>query len=186
MRPAHLGFAALALLAGTAGYVMHQEVGRTVPLAALAPITAPAAAPATEVFDWSFADVAGQPQALAQWRGRLLVLNFWATWCPPCLHEIPAFIALQQRLGGKDLQFVGIALDQVESVRPFVADHGMNYPVLVGDQDVARFMTSLGNEVGGLPYTVIIGRDGKVLAKHQGEWAADAAANALEGYLASP
>ena len=187
MKPAYLGFVALALLAATSGYLAHQYTTRAqlAPADALALPTAAAPAP-TAVLDWTFVDVEGKPQSLSQWRGRLVVLNFWATWCPPCLKEIPAFVDLQQRLGPRGVQFVGIALDQVEAVKPFLTDHGLNYPVVLGDQDVARFMTTLGNEIGALPYSVVVGRDGKVLATHQGEWQAEEAAQTLERYLAQP
>ena len=190
MKPASLGLVALALLAATAGYGLHQYSARArleqAQALASAPVTPPADSVPTAVFDWSFADVAGMPQPLAQWRGQLLVLNFWATWCPPCLKEIPAFVELQQRLGGRGLQFVGIALDEVEAVQPFLKDHAINYPVLLGDQDVARFMTVLGNQIGALPFTVVVGRDGRVLAMHQGEWSAADAAKTLESHLAKP
>ncbi|MCC6708849.1 MAG: TlpA family protein disulfide reductase [Gammaproteobacteria bacterium] len=190
MKPAHLGFAALAVLAATAGYAVHQysaraQLERAQALAAPVKTLAQPSAP-TALFDWSFADVAGKSQPLSQWRGKLVVLNFWATWCPPCLKEIPAFVELQQRLGGQGLQFVGIALDEVAAVEPFLKEHTINYPVLLGDQDVARFMTELGNQIGALPFTVVVGRDGKVLSMHQGEWHAEDAAKTLEGYLAGP
>jgi thiol-disulfide isomerase/thioredoxin len=190
MKPAYLGFLALALLAATAGYLVHQYTTRG-QLAPADELTAPSAdvsepALPNAVLDWSFVDVEGKAQALSQWPGRIVVLNFWATWCPPCLKEIPAFIDLQQRLGPRGVQFVGIALDQVEAVKPFLATHGLNYPVMLGDQDVARLMTTLGNEIGALPYSVVVGRDGKVLTSHQGEWQADDAAKTLETYLAQP
>ncbi len=190
MKPAHLGFVALALLAATAGYVMHQYSSRArlAQAQALAspPVSAAPAATPSAVFNWSFADVDGKSQPLSRWKGGLVVLNFWATWCPPCLKEIPAFVDLQNRLGSHGVQFVGIALDQVEAVKPFLTAHAINYPVLLGDQDVARFMTTLGNEIGALPFTVVVGRDGRVLMLHQGEWLADDASKALEGYLAQP
>lgn len=191
MKPAHLGFAALAVLAATAGYAVHQYTARAraeqaQALAVTQAAPAADAATPTALFDWSFADVAGKPQPLAQWKGQLLVINFWATWCPPCLKEIPAFVDLQQRLGPRGLQFVGIALDEVAAVQPFLTDHGINYPVLLGDQDVARFMTTLGNHIGALPFTVVVGRDGKVLSTHQGEWQVADAAKALDGFLGGP
>ena len=190
MKPAYLGFLALALLAATSGYVVHQYTTRAQQALADALAAPSAVAPEapvpSAVLDWSFADVDGQPQPLSRWAGRLVVLNFWATWCPPCLKEIPAFVELQQRLGPRGVQFVGIALDQVEAVKPFLIQHALNYPVLLGDQDVARFMTTLGNQIGALPYSVVVGRDGKVLTVHQGEWPAEEASKSLEGYLAQP
>ena len=191
MKSEYPGYAALALLAATAGYGVHQYSthARQARVADLASSQAVAAAPVATpnaVFDWSFVDVEGKPQPLAQWKGKLVVLNFWATWCPPCLKEIPAFVDLQQRLGPRGLQFVGIALDEVAAVQPFLKEHAINYPVLLGDQDVARFMTMLGNQIGALPFTVVVGHAGKVLALHQGEWQVDEAAKTLDGYLAQP
>ena len=193
MKPVHLGYAALAVLAATAGYAVHQYSAKARLEQAEALASAPTSSPTvtvpatpSSVFEWAFADVAGKSQPLAQWQGQLVVLNFWATWCPPCLKEIPAFVDLQQRLGARGLQFVGIALDEVAAVEPFLKDHPINYPVLLGDQDVARFMTVLGNEIGALPFTVVVGRDGKVLARHQGEWQAEDAARTLETHLGGP
>ena len=189
MKPAHLGFLALALLAGSAGYLLQAwsqrqslEAAQALGPVAEAPALAPAGAP-VEPLAASFKDLEGRDQPLAQWRGKHVVLNFWATWCPPCLKEIPAFIELQRSLEKRGLTFVGVALDEVEPVKAFVAEHGVNYPVLVGDQDVARLMSTLGNEIGGLPYTVVLDPTGQVLMRHQGEWRREDAAAALEGYL---
>ena len=113
MKPAHLGFAALAVLAATAGYAVHQftSTARVEEAQALAagPTDSASATTPSAVFDWSFVDVDGKSQPLAQWKGQLVVLNFWATWCPPCLKEIPAFVDLQQRLGSRPRAGVALA-----------------------------------------------------------------------------
>jgi thiol-disulfide isomerase/thioredoxin len=109
----------------------------------------------------SFADLEGKSRNLGEWRGKVLVVNFWATWCPPCLKEIPEFIRMQQQLGEQGLQFVGIAADQPEKVRQFAADYRMNYPVLLGQMDVIEIARLAGNTAGGLPFTVIIDREGR-------------------------
>ncbi len=186
MRVYPLVLVALALIAGTAGYVTHRvfsapevavdqatPIAPVLPTATASPTTAEPGAP----LDWSFVDLDGQRQALKQWRGEVTVLNFWATWCPPCLREIPAFIDLQTRFEAAGLSFVGIALDKSEVVKPFVANKGINYPVVVGDQNVVKFMQTLGNAIGGLPYTAVLDARGEVVYTHQGEWeAADAEA----------
>jgi thiol-disulfide isomerase/thioredoxin len=77
-------------------------------------------------------DLAGKAQALRQWQGKVLVLNFWAPWCPPCREEIPDFIRLQERHGQAGLQFVGVALDDPDKVAAFVDETGINYPILLG------------------------------------------------------
>lgn len=189
MRPQHLVLIALVLLAGSAGYVTQQWLQRDAgrdgggPVDAAEVADAPRSAAPERPLDWSFSSPDGERQALADWAGKLVVLNFWATWCPPCLREIPAFVELQQELGDAGVQFIGIALDQAEPVRNFVADKGVNYPVLIGDEDVARFMVSLGNEIGALPYTVVLDRAGEVILSHQGEWEAAAVGTALRALV---
>ena len=130
-------FGLVGVLAAGAGYwLQHAQDG-----------TAVAAAPAS-VLDVGFNDLAGQPQRLDAWQGKLVVLNFWATWCPPCLKEMPAFVRLQQKYGEQGLQFVGIALDTREEVAKFVAEHGIDFPILAGEEDVAMYMQRLGNGIG--------------------------------------
>jgi len=110
--------------------------------------------------DFSLPDLSGRVRYAGEWDGRVLAVNFWATWCPPCRKEIPEFIRLQEKYGGRGLQFVGIALEQPEAVRSFVAELGMNYPVLTGTLEVVRVAEAYGNNVGALPFTAIIDRAG--------------------------
>lgn len=114
------------------------------------------------------ADLAGVRQPIAQWRGKVLVVNFWATWCPPCRQEIPEFIALQKQYGAQGLQFVGIALDEKAKIQNFVDEVGINYPILVGDLEAVALAQASGNRMGGLPYTVIIDRQGKLVTTETG------------------
>ena len=90
----------------------------------------------------------------------MLVVNFWATWCAPCREEIPAFIKVQEKLGPKGLQIVGIAVDQLDKVKPYAAEMQINYPILVGDLEAIDLARQAGNRFGGLPYTVIFDRQG--------------------------
>jgi thiol-disulfide isomerase/thioredoxin len=106
-------------------------------------------------------DVSGTPQELEQWRGKVLVVNFWATWCPPCLKEIPEFIQLQQRYGPKGVQFIGVAIDDKARVLGYMAQAGMNYPVLMAEQEGLDLAREAGNRLGALPYTVVIDREGR-------------------------
>jgi thiol-disulfide isomerase/thioredoxin len=97
------------------------------------------------------------------------VVNFWATWCPPCRNEIPGFIRLQERLGGSGVQFLGLAVDGKEPVTLYARQMGFNYPLLlVGEQAGPLFMAS-GNAMGGLPYTVVFDRQGAARATFTGE-----------------
>lgn len=107
-------------------------------------------------------DVEGREQALAQWRGKVLVVNFWATWCGPCREEMPHFIAIQQRDGTKGVQFVGIAVDQADKVREFAKEIGLNYPALIGGFGAIELSKALGNDLAALPFTIVVDRAGKV------------------------
>lgn len=112
--------------------------------------------------DFSLMDVSGQRRNVSEWKGKVLAINFWATWCPPCLEEIPHFIKLQDKYGHQGLQFLGIALEGVDEVKEFASEIGINYPLLVGEQEVIKLGTKFGNTIGGLPYTVILDRNGHI------------------------
>lgn len=113
-------------------------------------------------------DMDGKPQALAQWRGKVMVVNFWATWCPPCLKEIPEFVRMQEKFGRRGLQFVGIAIDNRDKVREFAAKFRINYPVLIGELDAIELVRVVGNDRGGLPFTVIVDRKGQLIGTELG------------------
>lgn len=116
----------------------------------------------------SLPDMDGKSQALSQWQGKVMVVNFWATWCSPCLEEIPAFVRMQEKLGNQGLQFVGIAIDNPAKVREFAAKFRMNYPVLIGEMDAMELARVAGNEPGGLPFTVIMDRKGRLIGSELG------------------
>ncbi len=109
-------------------------------------------------------DLEGRDQDLSQWQGKVLVLNFWAPWCPPCRREIPGFIRLQDRYASQGVQFVGVALDEVGPVRAYTAGAGINYPILLGGPGGALLGRAAGNVQGGLPYTLVLDRLGRPAA----------------------
>jgi thiol-disulfide isomerase/thioredoxin len=107
-------------------------------------------------------DLDGKTLSINQWRGRVLVVNFWATWCAPCREEIPIFIKLQQKHQARGLQFVGVAIDQHDKVERFARDFAMNYPVLLGGIDMVEVSRRAGNRLGALPFTIVIDRTGAI------------------------
>jgi thiol-disulfide isomerase/thioredoxin len=113
-------------------------------------------------------DLAGHEQELAQWRGRVLVVNFWATWCAPCREEIPAFVSLQAKYGPSGAQFVGIAIDRREKVAEFAREFRINYPILLAGIEMVDVTRQAGNRVGALPYTLVFDRHGRIVASELG------------------
>lgn len=105
-------------------------------------------------------DLEGRPQPFSQWDGKVRVINYWATWCPPCIEEMPMFSRLQAQYADRGVQFVGIGMDEVEKMRAFVGKSPVAYPLLVG---VTRPSENPGLTVRGMPYTVVLDREGKVV-----------------------
>lgn len=110
-----------------------------------------------------FPDIEGQPQALKQWQGKVLVLNFWATWCPPCREEMPELSAMQDQYKGQNFLIVGLSTDDLEQTKNFIKTASVSYPILAGDTDAMNLAESLGNDRGILPYTVIVDTKGAVV-----------------------
>ncbi|VAW76956.1 hypothetical protein MNBD_GAMMA12-1100 [hydrothermal vent metagenome] len=106
---------------------------------------------------------------ITEWDGKVILLNFWATWCPPCRKEMPAFIQLQKKYASQGFQVIGVALDKMSKVNIFADKIGVNYPLLVGALNAAEISRAYGNAGGQLPYTVFINRQGKLVAAKLGE-----------------
>jgi thiol-disulfide isomerase/thioredoxin len=157
------GVAALALailtlprVSGTRGALFARGGGQACP---------PNARPANLSF--SLKDIHGKGVNLASLKGKVILLDFWATWCGPCKMEIPGFVELQDKYGKDGLVVIGVAVeDSIESIKPFVAQYKMNY-IVVNGSDRNDLQDAYGPMLG-IPTTFLIGRDGKVCAKHTG------------------
>jgi thiol-disulfide isomerase/thioredoxin len=128
----------------------------------------PAHAGADALWALQLPDLGNKTQPLAQWRGKVLIVNFWATWCAPCREEIPVFVKLQHKYADRDLQFVGISIDQLDKTSEFATNFKINYPTLIGTFDTVEVSRQAGNQKRVLPYTIILGRNGQIAAVESG------------------
>jgi thiol-disulfide isomerase/thioredoxin len=113
-------------------------------------------------------DLEGQPHSLTRFGGRRMMFNFWASWCVPCLQEMPALATAQKKFGKNTPIVVGIAMDDAKHVRPFLAAHPVNYPILMGQLTSPSTSLLMGDEGEVLPFSVLVGADGRILATHAG------------------
>lgn len=141
--------------------------------------------PTTAVGSLSFRleDLTGRSRTLQDWKGRTVLINFWATWCPPCRQEIPLLIKSQERDRARGLAVVGIAVDRPSAVRAFSKQMHINYTVLLGQAQAFDLMAAAGDSQGLLPYSVLLGADGRVLATQVGAFDAATLARDLKQAL---
>jgi thiol-disulfide isomerase/thioredoxin len=166
-----LALGVLALASAAAGYLAYTHMRSP----------APAGPTATDMFPaFTLPDLDGRARQSSEWDGEVRVVNFWATWCPPCRREIPLLKELQSEYGDR-IRIIGVAIDDMEAVREYAVEAEFNYPVLVGQQDAV----DLGNQVLkdwiGLPFTAFVDASGRIRHVHVGEIHREQA----EGFLRS-
>lgn len=113
----------------------------------------------------SFPDLTGRRRRLSEWQGRVVLFNFWATWCAPCREEIPILDALGQKY---DFSVVGIGIDSASKMREFVVNYGVRYEMLVAGAEAVELMKETGNPAGGLPFSLILDRSGRIAHRKLG------------------
>lgn len=133
------------------------------------------APPATTeyLFDFSLPDLDDKPRSIMEWSGKSLVINFWATWCPPCRHEMPLLQALQDQRSDGSLQVIGIAMDNLTDVKRFISQTGITYPNLYGEYEASIIAESFAEDFIALPFTVFVLPDGEILTFWPGELSAE-------------
>jgi thiol-disulfide isomerase/thioredoxin len=178
--------AGILLGAGVAGFFLYHLT--TPQRAALPAVPPPAVSPGrsagpgagrrtlpTKLPDFSLPDIAGVPHRLADWRGRPLVVNFWATWCEPCRREIPLLERIRRENDENSVEVVGIAVDHLNSVRKLAKELGIEYPVLVGEKGGLEAVAAFGMDTV-LPFTVFADAEGRIVTLKIGELHRDEAA----------
>jgi len=133
--------------------------------------------------DFTLPDLDGQPRSLSEWDGDMIVLNFWATWCPPCKKEMPLFQQRYEARAADGFTIVAVAVDEIDETRDFVFTFGIEFPVLIGQDDAIAAGREYGNRIGALPYSVVIDRQGMVRETHRGEVTENDLDAWLESYL---
>jgi len=139
--------------------------------------------PLGQMTEFVLPDLEGKPHNIKEWGGNLILLNFWATWCPPCREEIPFLITMQQRYGTQGLKVIGVAIDRAEAVDQYRRSQGINYPILLGGYDAVSLLTQYGNSKQALPYSVIITPQREVVARKLGVYAPDELESLIRSFL---
>jgi thiol-disulfide isomerase/thioredoxin len=178
----HLGAALVVLLGVWAGFKFHAVHGArddvSVPAGTASPPdpresnqseTLPQPVIPARLPQFSLKDLDGRPVPVSSWTGKSLMINFWATWCAPCQREIPLLKALAMDWKDRDLQIVGIAVDDPDKVRRFAKEFHIDYPLLVGEQDALDVAAGFGMVSPGFPFTVFTDGRGEVVALFLGE-----------------
>jgi len=119
--------------------------------------------------DFSLPDLQDTQHSIKEWDNKVILLNFWATWCPPCRKEIPAFIELQEQFGKQGFQVIGVAIDEKDAVEDYADGMGVNYPILIGNNTALEVSAAYGNRFGQLPYSLVIDRQGVIQFIGKGE-----------------
>ncbi len=119
--------------------------------------------------DFRLPDLDGNLQSIDNWNNQVIMVNFWATWCPPCRREMPAFIRLYNDYKDRGFVILGIAIDDPQSVQDFIDPMDVSYPVLLGEEAGIDISTAYGNRLGALPFTVIIDREGRIITTRSRE-----------------
>jgi thiol-disulfide isomerase/thioredoxin len=164
------GYAVVAAAFGIMGAMVgiHKKAPEGPLTTAIAPTGGQPHTAVTSLYSQSLNDLAGKPQSLSQWKGKPLLVNFWATWCGPCVQEMPELSALAAGEATGKFNVIGIGIDSPSNIAEFAAKYKISYPLYVAGMGGTELSRSFGNSAGGLPYTVLIGADGQVRKTYLG------------------
>lgn len=134
---------------------------------------------------FSMQDTAGTIRHSSEWSGKILIVNFWATWCPPCLEEMPELVVFQEQFSSQGVQIVGVAVDNLEPVKEFIELYEINFPVVHGQDDAIELGKKMGNRISALPYTAIFDQNGTTLYAQPGKISSDTLEKLIDPLLSN-
>jgi thiol-disulfide isomerase/thioredoxin len=152
-------FAAIALLSALIGVYFGVQYRQPTALESQA---------VNALFSQSLPDTYGKLQPLAQWKNRKLVVNFWATWCAPCVQEMPELSALQHEIANRNIQVIGVGIDSASNIAEFALKHKIDFPLYIAGMNGIELSRQFGNQAGGLPFTALIDSNGSVKKTYLG------------------
>jgi len=170
-------YVAVAAIAAAAGFLVYHHAIAPREQIAVATLDQDPQTAATEessalpaqLPDFTLGDLEGKPRSILSWPGKSMIVNFWATWCAPCRREIPLLRELQKQHGPEGFQIVGVAVDLREDVVKYAQEIGIDYPVLIGEQDGLDAVNKFGQGSIGFPFTVFTDNQGRIVLFHLGE-----------------
>jgi len=177
VKPNVFGLGAIALvsmLVGALSFNLLQNDSSTTP---------PSAEVQVELHSIPLFDLNGQKTTIGDWKGTILIVNFWAPWCAPCRREVPSLIKTQLEYAQQGISVLGIAFDNEPQVSRFAADYQINYPLFLVGNRAAMYNTAFGNPSGSLPFTAMLDRNQRILFQHNGELSAEQLLEQLEALL---
>jgi len=127
------------------------------------------AGPADQAAAFHFTDQHGEERRFSDWDGSVRVVNFWATWCPPCIHEIPMLVSVQELFRAQEVQLIGVAVDDPDGAFAMAKELGMNYPTMADARRSLDLLRTYGNRATALPFTAFVDRGGTIRNRHTGE-----------------
>ena len=131
-------------------------------------IRSSSAEPADKAADFRFTDQHGEEHRFSDWDGKVRIVNFWATWCPPCVHEIPMLVSVQESFRAQGVQFIGVAVDDPDDAFAMAKELGMNYPTMADSRRTIDLLHAYGNRAAALPFTAFVDSEGSIRDRHTG------------------
>ena len=131
-------------------------------------IRSSSAEPTDQAPDFRFTDQHGKTHRFSDWDGMVRIVNFWATWCPPCVHEIPMLVSVQESYRGRGVQLIGVAVDDPDGAFAMAKELGMSYPTMADSRRTIDLLHAYGNRAAALPFTAFVDRKGSIRDRHVG------------------